>query len=76
LIIDTKLTVAPGMAPFEKSIGLSKEASSLAKNVPYLGIIAGILLEIVKIKGVRLLLFSSILSETQLNRRAISTGSR
>lgn len=53
------------MGAFEMSIELLKEASSLAKKVPYLGVIADVLLQIIKIKGVRFLLFCHILSRTE-----------
>ena len=41
---------------FEMSITLLQEAAALATRVPYLGVFAGILLDIVRIKGVRLIL--------------------
>lgn len=41
---------------FELSITLLQEAAALATRAPYLGVFAGILLDIVRIKGVRLLL--------------------
>ena len=46
---------AGAQGALETSLGLLKEASSLAKNVPFLGVIAGVLVEIFKINGVRLL---------------------
>ena len=55
------------MSGFKMSLSLLQEASALATNVPYLGAVAGILLQIFTIKDVRLLVLSSILSETRLN---------
>lgn len=57
----------------EVAVALLNETASLVKAVPYLGVIATVLLEINKIKGVWLLL-SSILSETQ--SCAVYTGGR
>jgi hypothetical protein len=53
------------MGAFEMAVSLLKETSSLIKNVPYLGVIAGVFLELARIKGVRLCLFYPILSETE-----------
>jgi len=37
---------------FEMSVGVLKEAAAMATNVPYLGAVTGVLLQIIKIKGV------------------------
>lgn len=42
------------MGALEMAVSLLKETSSLIKNVPYLGVIAGVFLELARIKGVRL----------------------
>jgi hypothetical protein len=39
------------MGAFEMAVSLLKETSSLIKNVPYLGVIAGVFLELARIKG-------------------------
>ena len=53
------------MGALEMAVSLLKETSSLIKNVPYLGVIAGVFLELARIKGVRLCLSYSILFETE-----------
>ncbi|KAH9044956.1 hypothetical protein EDB83DRAFT_2317863 [Lactarius deliciosus] len=55
---------------FEMSIGMLKEAAAMASGVPYVGAVAGVLLQIVKIKGVRVPSLP-IMSETRLNRAAV-----
>ena len=53
------------MGALEMAVSLLKETSSLIKNVPYLGVIAGVFLELARIKGVRLRLSYPILFETE-----------
>ena len=53
------------MGALEMAVSLLKETSSLIKNVPYLGVVAGVFLELARIKGVRLCLSYPILFETE-----------
>ena len=38
---------------FEMSVSVLSEAASLASNIPYMGAVAGIFVQIIRIKGVR-----------------------
>ena len=62
------------MGALEMSLSLLKETASLVKAVPYLGVIAGVLLEVSRIKGVRTLILSWILSDTKSS--AVCIGGR
>jgi hypothetical protein len=41
------------LGAFEMSIAVFREAASLASSIPYMGAVAGIFLQIIRIKGVR-----------------------
>ncbi len=49
------------LGAFETSIAVFREAASLASNIPYMGAVAGIIVQIIRIRGVRtvFLFFSS-----------------
>jgi hypothetical protein len=42
------------MSAFEVSVSVFMEAASLASSIPYLGVVAGLFLQIIRIKSVRL----------------------
>ena len=54
------LRVNPKMGAFEMSVALLNEAASLAAGVPYLGAVANIFTQIIRIKSVRFFSLSSL----------------